>query len=144
MSHPLPDRKVIKRLVKYALDEDIGSGDLTARVTPKKSEIDGKIITRELGVVCGTAWVDEVFRKVGKRHKTKIEIDWKVKDGDQVEPNQTLCRFEGYAHPILSGERTALNFAQLLASTATATRTLVRHLHGTNALLLDTRKTVPG
>lgn len=143
MSHPLPDRKVIKRLVKYALDEDIGSGDLTARLTPKKSEIDGKIITRELGVVCGTAWVDEVFRKVGKRHKTKIEIDWKVKDGDQVEPNQTLCRFEGYAHPILSGERTALNILQTLSGTATITRKYADAIAHTKARLLDTRKTLP-
>lgn len=143
MSHPLPDRKVIKRLVKYALQEDIGSGDLTARLTPKKSEIDGKIITRELGVVCGTAWVDEVFRKVGKRHKTKIEIDWKVKDGDQVEPNQTLCRFEGFAHPILSGERTALNILQTLSGTATITRKYADAIAHTKTRLLDTRKTLP-
>ncbi|GHA07739.1 nicotinate-nucleotide pyrophosphorylase [carboxylating] [Arenicella chitinivorans] len=143
MSHPLPDRKVIKRLVKYALQEDIGSGDLTARLTPKKSEIDGKIITRELGVVCGTAWVDEVFRKVGKRHKTKIEIDWKVQDGDQVEPNQTLCRFEGFAHPILSGERTALNILQTLSGTATITRQYADAIAHTKARLLDTRKTLP-
>ena len=143
MSHPLPDRKVIKRLVKYALQEDIGSGDLTARLTPKKSEIDGKIITRELGVVCGTAWVDEVFRKVGKRHKTKIEIDWKVKDGDLVEPNQTLCRFEGFAHPILSGERTALNILQTLSGTATITRKYADAIAHTKTRLLDTRKTLP-
>lgn len=143
MSYPLPDKKVIKRLVKYALREDIGSGDVTARLTPKKSEIDGKIITRERGVVCGIAWVDEVFRKVGKRHKTKIHIDWKVKDGDQVEPNQELCRFEGYAHPILSGERTALNIMQTLSGTATVTRQYADTIAHTKARLLDTRKTLP-
>jgi len=143
MSYPHPDRKVIKRLVKYALREDIGSGDVTARLTPRKSEIDGKIITREHGVVCGTAWVDEVFRKVGKRHKTNIDIDWKVKDGDQVEPNQELCRFEGYAHPILSGERTALNIMQTLSGTATVTRQYADAIAHTKARLLDTRKTLP-
>ena len=143
MQHPLPNQKVIKRLVKYALREDIGSGDLTARLTPKKSLIDGKIITREVGVVCGTAWVDEVFRKVGKRHKTEIKVDWKVADGDQVEPNQVLCRFEGCAHPILSGERTALNILQTLSGTATITRTYADAIAHTKTRLLDTRKTLP-
>jgi len=143
MSYPLPDKKVIKRLVKYALREDIGSGDITARLTPKECEIDGKIITREHGVICGTAWVDEVFRKVGKRHKTKIDIDWKVKDGDQVEPNQELCRFDGIAHPVLSGERTALNIMQTLSGTATVSRQYADAIAHTKARLLDTRKTLP-
>ncbi len=143
MPHPLPSKKVIKRLVKYALREDIGGGDVTARLTPKKSEIDGKIITREHGVICGTAWIDEVFRKVGKRHNTKININWKIKDGDQVEPNQELCRFEGYAHPILSGERTALNIMQTLSGTATVTRQYADAIAHTKARLLDTRKTLP-
>jgi len=143
MPHSLPKQKVIKRLIKYALQEDIGSGDVTARLTPQKSVIDGKIITREHGVICGTAWVDEVFRKVGKRHKTNILIDWKVRDGDQVEPNQVLCRFEGYAHPILSGERTALNIMQTLSGTATVTRQYADAIAHTKARLLDTRKTLP-
>lgn len=143
MPYPLPNKKVIKRLVKYALREDIGSGDVTARLTPKKSEIDGKVITREHGVICGTAWVDEVFRKVGKRHKTKIELEWKVQDGDQVEPNQELCRFEGYAHPVLSGERTALNIMQTLSGTATVSRQYADAIAHTKARLLDTRKTLP-
>lgn len=143
MQHPLPDRKVIKRLVKYSLREDIGSGDLTARLTPKKSQIDGQIITREVGVVCGTVWVDEVFKQVGKRHKTEIDIDWKVRDGEQVEPNQVLCRFEGFAHPVLSGERTALNILQTLSGTATITQTYADAIAHTKARLLDTRKTLP-
>lgn len=143
MQHPLPHRKVIKRLVKYSLREDIGSGDLTARLTPKKSQIDGQIITREVGVICGTAWVDEVFKQVGKRHKTNIDIDWKVRDGEHVEPNQVLCRFEGLAHPILSGERTALNILQTLSGTATITQTYADAIAHTKARLLDTRKTLP-
>jgi len=143
MQHPLPPKKVIKKLVKQCLKEDLGTGDVTARLTPKESIIDGKIITREKGIICGTAWVDEVFRQVGKRHKTKIEINWLVKDGDRVEPNQTLCRFEGLAHPILSGERSALNIMQTLSGTSTITREYVDAITHTNTRLLDTRKTLP-
>lgn len=143
MPHKLPPRKVIKKLVKACLKEDIGSGDVTARLTPKKSEVDGKIISREQGVVCGVAWVNEVFRQVGKRHNTKIKIDWQVADGDLVQSDQTLCRFEGYAHPILSGERTALNIMQTLSGTATVTRIYADAIAHTKARLLDTRKTLP-
>ena len=143
MTHKLPSKKVIRKLVKGCLREDIGSGDVTARLTPRASEVDGKIISREAGIICGTAWVDEVFRQVGKRHKTRIEIDWKVKDGDQVEADQTLCRFEGLAHPVLSGERTALNIMQTLSGTATVTRVYADAIAHTKARLLDTRKTLP-
>ena len=143
MSLPLPSKKVIKRLVRYCLKEDIGKGDVTAKLTPKENEIDGKIIIRENGVICGTAWVDEVFRQVGKRHKTELELKWQVKDGETVEPDQTLCRFEGFAHPILSGERTALNIMQTLSGTATVTREYVKAIEHTKARLLDTRKTLP-
>ncbi|NNC99573.1 MAG: carboxylating nicotinate-nucleotide diphosphorylase [Gammaproteobacteria bacterium] len=142
--HPLPGDRVIKDLVKTCLKEDIGKGDVTARLMPRDSVIDGKIISRETGIICGTAWVDEVFRRVGKRHKTKIEIDWKVVDGDQVQPDQILCRFAGLAHPILSGERTALNIMQTLSGTATITRKFAEAIAHTGARLLDTRKTLPG
>ncbi|MGK0375991.1 MAG: nicotinate-nucleotide pyrophosphorylase (carboxylating), partial [Arenicella sp.] len=138
---PLPNNKVIKRLVKNCLREDIGSGDVTARLTPRKAQVDGKIISREHGVICGVAWVNEVFRQVGKRHRTKIDISWHVKDGEMVEPNQTLCRFEGLAHPILSGERSALNIMQTLSGTATVTRQYADAIAHTKARLLDTRKT---
>lgn len=139
----LPNKKVIKRLVKYCLKEDIGAGDITARLTPKESKIDGKIISREQGIICGLAWVDEVFRKVGKRHNTEIEIEWLVADGDQVVSDQKLCRFEGFAHPILSGERSALNIMQTLSGTATVTRQYADAIAHTKARLLDTRKTLP-
>lgn len=142
--HPLPDQKVIQRLVKACLKEDIGSGDVTARLTQRGLEVDGKIITREDGVFCGKAWADEVFRKVGKRHRTTISIDWNVSDGDKVSANQTLCRFEGLAHPVLSGERNALNIIQTLSGTATVTRQYVDAIAHTKARLLDTRKTLPG
>ncbi|MFQ3247742.1 MAG: nicotinate-nucleotide pyrophosphorylase (carboxylating) [Arenicella sp.] len=141
--HPLPQKKVIKRLVKNCLREDIGSGDVTARLTPRDAKVDGKIISREHGVICGEAWVDEVFKQVGKRHNTKIDVTWHVDDGDTVEPNQTLCRFEGLAHPILSGERSALNIMQTLSGTATVTRQYADAIAHTKARLLDTRKTLP-
>lgn len=143
MTHPLPRKKVIKNLVKQCLKEDIGAGDVTARLTPRESEVDGKIISREAGVICGVAWAQEVFKQVGKRHKTKIKVEWHVKDGDTVEENQTLCRFEGLAHPILSGERTALNIMQTLSGTATVTRQYADVIAHTKARLLDTRKTLP-
>lgn len=139
----LPSRKIIKNLVRQCLKEDIGSGDVTARLAPGRNEIDGKIISREDGIICGTAWVDEVFRQVGKRHRTQVGIAWQVKDGDRVEANQTLCRFEGYARPILSGERSALNIMQTLSGTATVTSQYVAAIAHTRARLLDTRKTLP-
>jgi len=122
MSHPHPSKKVIKRLVKNCLREDIGAGDLTARLTPKDSQINGKIISREQGVICGVEWVNQVFKYVGRRHKTKIDVEWQIQDGDIVEPDQTLCTFNGLAHPILSGERTCsyqssfIRYAQDLAN----------------------------
>jgi len=143
LTKALPAHKIIERLVKFCLREDLGSGDVTARLTPRKREIDGKIISREAGVICGTAWVDEVFQQIGRRHRTTIKVDWQIKDGELVEPNQTLCRFEGVAHPILSGERTALNIMQTLSGTATVTRQYVNAIAHTNARLLDTRKTLP-
>lgn len=141
--HPLPNKKTIKRLVKRVLAEDIGQGDLTARLTPRERAVDGKVISREHGVICGIAWVDEVMRQVGKRHNTEVEIHWQVQDGDVVAPDQTLCQFKGLAHPILSGERSALNILQTLSGTATITREYVNAISHTQAKLLDTRKTLP-
>ena len=143
LTQPLPKAKIIQRLVKECLREDLGNGDLTARLTPKESEIEGKIITREDGIICGTAWVDEVFRQVAKKHKTTISIDWQVNDGEHVKENQVLCRFEGLAHPVLSGERSALNIMQTLSGTATTTQEYCQAIAHTNTRLLDTRKTLP-
>ena len=139
----LPRKKIIKQLVKQCLKEDIGSGDLTAELTPKKSQIDGKIISREKGIVCGVAWVNEVFRRIGKQHETKVDISWRVSDGDAVKANQMLCRFEGFAGPVLSGERAALNIMQTLSGTATTTHEYASAIAHTKARLLDTRKTLP-
>ncbi|MDG1904219.1 MAG: carboxylating nicotinate-nucleotide diphosphorylase [Arenicella sp.] len=139
----LPRKKVIRKLVKQCLKEDVGSGDVTASLTPAKSVIDGKIITREDGVLSGAAWVNEVFKQISKQHKTKIEIEWNAADGDSVTANQTLCRFEGFARPVLTGERTALNIMQTLSGTATITQQYVNLISHTKAKLLDTRKTLP-
>ena len=156
LQNQLPKKRVISNLVKACLKEDLGikslkkisssaleSSDVTARLTPKESQIDGKIITREHGIVCGVEWVNNVFKRVAKLHDTKIDLEWKVSDGDIVEPNQTLCRFEGFAHPILSAERTSLNILQTLSGTATITREYVNAISHTKARLLDTRKTLP-
>ena len=143
MPHPLPANDVIQRLVKFCLLEDIGEGDVTARLTPPENKIKGKIISREAGIICGKAWVDEVFKQVGERHQTSININWQIEDGDVVSENQTLCRFDGLAHPILSGERTALNIMQTLSGTATISREYADAIAHTKARLLDTRKTLP-
>ena len=143
MPHPLPANDVIQRLVKFCLLEDIGEGDVTARLTPPENKIKGKIISREAGIICGKTWVDEVFKQVGERHQTSININWQIEDGDVVSENQTLCRFDGLAHPILSGERTALNIMQTLSGTATISREYADAIAHTKARLLDTRKTLP-
>ena len=143
MPHPLPANDVIQRLVKFCLLEDIGEGDVTARLTPPENKIEGKIISREAGIICGKTWVDEVFKQVGERHQTSININWQIEDGDVVSENQTLCRFDGLAHPILSGERTALNIMQTLSGTATISREYADAIAHTKARLLDTRKTLP-
>lgn len=140
----LPKGKVIRKLVKTCLKEDVGKGDITAKLTPATSEIEGKIISRENGIVCGIAWVNEVFRQIGRRHHRKLNIEWQVNDGDKVATNQPLCHFEGLAHAILSGERSALNILQTLSGTATLTRQYADAIAHTKAKLLDTRKTLPG
>ena len=138
-----PKPKVIRKLVKQCIKEDLGKGDVTAALTPKNSVIEGKIITREAGIICGIAWVNEVFRQIS-RSKRDIKIEWLVKDSDYVEANQELCRFTGRARPILSGERSALNILQTLSGTATITHEYTQLITHTKAKLLDTRKTLPG
>ena len=98
------------------------------------------VITRQDAVLCGTAWFDEVFRQVNAR----VHMAWDAHDGDAVRAGQTLCRLEGPARGVLTGERAALNFLQLLSGTATRTRQYVEAVRGTHTVILDTRKTVPG
>jgi nicotinate-nucleotide pyrophosphorylase (carboxylating) len=130
----------IVRAVRIALEEDIGDGDITAHLIPAGQTAEASITTREDCVVCGTPWVDEVFRQLDPN----ITIDWHVKDGDEVTANTTLCTLEGNARNLLTGERTALNFLQLLSGTATTSRQYADMVKDTQLKILDTRKTIPG
>jgi len=137
----LPDlAQVITENVAAALREDIGSGDLTAGLIPERQSARARIITREAAVVAGTAWVDEVFRVVDPR----VEISWQVRDGERVAPDQVLFELQGPARALLTGERSALNFLQLLSGTATRCRHYADLVQDTAVKLLDTRKTLPG
>ena len=126
--------------VALALAEDVGSGDLTAALIPEPAQAEATVISRENAVLCGTAWFDAVFRQLDSR----INIHWQASDGDRVEPNQPLCNLNGPARALLTGERTALNFLQLLSGTATLARRYADLVAGTGATILDTRKTLPG
>ncbi|MDT8384403.1 MAG: carboxylating nicotinate-nucleotide diphosphorylase [Gammaproteobacteria bacterium] len=137
-SLPLPAD--LQRVVQTALAEDVGSGDITAALIPPQTQSRAHIISREDAVLCGTAWVDEVFRQLDQQ----IRIDWQARDGDAIVADQVLCILSGNARQLLTGERTALNFLQTLSATATQTRQFVRAIDDTDTRVLDTRKTLPG
>lgn len=126
--------------VTIALVEDIGSGDVTAELVPADQRVTGKVISREPAILCGRPWVTEVFRQLDP----SVQLTWTADDGDRVAANQTLFEIAGLARPVLTGERAALNFLQLLSGTATATRRYVEAIAGTASAVLDTRKTLPG
>ncbi|MBV2133798.1 carboxylating nicotinate-nucleotide diphosphorylase [Pseudomonas sp. MAP12] len=126
--------------VRAALAEDIGSGDITAQLIPAERLARAKIITREAATICGTAWVDEVFRQLDPR----VQVTWHVADGERAMQDQTLFSLEGPARALLSGERSALNFLQLLSGVASRCREYADLVEGTAVQLLDTRKTLPG
>ncbi|MFV3368576.1 carboxylating nicotinate-nucleotide diphosphorylase [Pseudomonas sp. NY15435] len=130
----------IQANVRAALAEDVGSGDITAQLIPAERDASARIITRENATIAGTAWVDEVFRQVDPR----VQVKWQVREGDQVSADQTLFTLEGPARALLTGERSALNFLQLLSGTATRARHYADLVDGTGVKLLDTRKTLPG
>ena len=130
----------INPIVKLALDEDIGSGDITAALVPSRDTAHASVITREAGVLCGTQFVDAVFYAVDPG----VSVEWKKADGDKLAPNDVLFTLAGNARSILTGERAALNFLQMLSGTASYSASLVSIIEGTNAKLLDTRKTIPG
>jgi len=126
--------------VGVALAEDVGTGDLTADLVPEQQRARAEVITRENCVVCGQPWFDEVFRQTERG----VEIDWHCAEGDRVGANQVLCDVRGPARGVLTGERTALNFLQMMAATATIARAYVDAVADTGAKILDTRKTIPG
>jgi len=126
--------------VAAALREDIGSGDVTARLVPATQRVRGRVITRENAVLCGRPWVDETFRSLDPG----IRLSWRAADGERILADRVIFEIDGPAPAILTGERTALNFLQLLSATATAARRFVDAIAGTGCTILDTRKTLPG
>jgi nicotinate-nucleotide pyrophosphorylase (carboxylating) len=138
LSVPVP--KDLPQQIDRALEEDIGSGDLTAALVPADAAGRAATITRESAVICGIPYVDATFARID----LKVRIEWQVQEGAAVAANQLLFRMAGPARALLTGERTALNFLQLLSGTATAARAYVERLEGTACRLLDTRKTIPG
>jgi nicotinate-nucleotide pyrophosphorylase (carboxylating) len=145
LSHQERLMQEIRRGVSHALAEDLGylpiqQGDITASLIPPEQQATATVVTREDCVVCGTAWVDEVFAQLSDQ----AVIQWFVQDGDKVTANTVLCEISGPARILLTGERTALNFLQTLSGTATTTARYVALLNGSKTRLLDTRKTLPG
>jgi len=132
--------QVITENVAAALREDVGSGDLTAGLIPAQQHARARVITREAAVVAGSAWVDEVFRVLDPQ----VTVSWQVADGDRVAPDQVLFELQGPARALLTGERSALNFLQLLSGTATRCQHYADRVQDTAVRLLDTRKTLPG
>lgn len=130
----------IKANVTAALAEDIANGDLTARLIPADRVARASLITREQAVLCGRPWFEACFEALDPQ----VKIAWLASEGEQVEPNAILCEIQGNARALLSAERTALNFLQTLSATATSTRCFVDAVAGTQAKIMDTRKTLPG
>ena len=131
---------VVQKNVQQALTEDIGSGDITASLIPATQQASASIISREIAIICGMDWVNACFRQLDNN----IQIYWHVNDGDKVMPNQLLCEITGNARALLSAERCALNFLQILSAVATHTREYVDAIAGMDSQILDTRKTLPG
>jgi nicotinate-nucleotide pyrophosphorylase (carboxylating) len=130
----LPDQ------VAAALREDIGSGDVTAQLVPEGQRVTGRVVTREEAVLCGRPWADETFRRLD----TGIRLTWRAADGQRLMPAEVVFEIQGPARPILTGERTALNFLQLLSAPATQASRFAAAVAGTGCKVIDTRKTLPG
>lgn len=132
--------QAIKANVTAALAEDFGRGDLTAQLLAADQQTDATLITREQAILCGKPWFEACFRTLDPR----VKITWRANEGDRVQANATLCEIHGNARALLSAERPALNFLQTLSAVATTTRQYVDAVAGTQAQIMDTRKTLPG
>ena len=130
----LPDQ------VAAALREDIGSGDVTAQLVPEDQRVTGRVVTREDAVLSGRPWAEETFRRLD----TRIRLTWRAADGQRLTAGGVIFEIEGPARPILTGERTAINFLQLLSATATQASRFAAAVAGTGCKVIDTRKTLPG
>jgi len=135
-----PLTEEIARNVDAALVEDIGAGDLTASLVPGDRQVKATVISREAGVLCGTAWFDECVRRLDPQAR----ITWQAANGERITPNQLLCDIEANGRALLSAERSALNFLQLLSAVASKARLYADEIAGTKAQVVDTRKTLPG
>ena len=135
-----PDTETVRRDVARALREDLGSGDINAELIASSTRAVARIVTRDPGVLCGQPWVVEACRQVD----AALDLRWHASDGQRLAQGSLLIELEGSARSLLSVERTAINFLQLLSGTATRTRTFVDAVAGTRAVILDTRKTLPG
>ena len=136
----LPNAQIITSQIQAALAEDLGSGDLTAALIDADACSKVEVVCRDQAILCGVAWFDEVFRQLDP----DIRILWQAKDGDTLKPGQLICALEGVTQALLSGERTALNYLQTLSGVATRTKAYANKVSGTDAKVLDTRKTLPG
>jgi nicotinate-nucleotide pyrophosphorylase (carboxylating) len=134
----LPDD--LQRQVDAALEEDIGSGDITASLIPEDRQAKAHVLCREAAVICGQAWFNDCFH----RFDPDVLIDWQVEEGNTVSPDTILCTLSGRARSLLTVERTALNFLQTLSGVATETRRYVEAMGDVRTRILDTRKTLPG
>jgi nicotinate-nucleotide pyrophosphorylase (carboxylating) len=126
--------------VSRALREDIGPGDVTAELIPSSQQAQAQVLCREPAVICGAAWFDETFRQLDRQ----VAVEWSIAEGGHAPANSIVCVLHGPARAILTGERTALNFLQLLSATASVTRRYLEAISGSQCRILDTRKTIPG
>ncbi|MGH1486256.1 MAG: carboxylating nicotinate-nucleotide diphosphorylase [Cellvibrionaceae bacterium] len=134
----------IQQMVTIALEEDIKGGDITAELIPQQESAKATIITREDGILSGQAWVNEVFYQLDKTSNNNTTLAWHASDGDKISADSPLFEIVGNARTLLTGERTALNFLQLLSGTATTCSHYAELVKHTQVKLLDTRKTIPG
>jgi len=140
----LPYAKTLRdhlvRSIRFALEEDLGSGDITALLIPAQQTSQAQVITREPGVLCGREWFEEVFRQIDPT----VTLNWLKQDGDTLLANDILVELRGNTRAILTAERSALNFLQTLSGTATLARRYAMAVAGKALVILDTRKTLPG
>jgi len=133
-------QSAIEEAVNIAIKEDVGDGDITAQLIPEDDIAIATVISRESCILCGMDWFEEVFRQID----SEILVEWLAEDGDEIKPDQSICSLSGSSRAILTGERIALNFMQTLSATATLASKYAHAVAKTSAIVLDTRKTIPG
>jgi nicotinate-nucleotide pyrophosphorylase (carboxylating) len=144
LDFPHPLRETVIANVRAALAEDVGPGDLSAQLVGAEQDGQARLISREAAILCGQAWFDECFAQLDARYGTHTRLAWQAEEGGRIAPNQLLCVLSGNARTLLTGERSAMNFLQLLSGVASKTRHCADLVAGTRAQVVDTRKTLPG